>query len=292
MLDEIYISVHDQELILQLEQNNCFRNIKEYKYLFLGMRPVDKLGNLKNKVIITRDLEHNIEEQKCMFDYTGWYALVKNNLIKKKYVTIVHYDCFLKKGFQEKINKTFRKHPDCVISFQPHLLTCNYFISDEFASTIIPACKQVYGIDVYKIVDNAVKSGDKYWPGGGSFSCSKEWLEGYINWVEPMKPMLMADKMCSHNVERSMKFYDIVHNVHEEYLPDIMEHIFNCAHDQPYKSDELIQCARNRYQQFLNGELFEEDNNNNGILHHIFSLTNKGNRKIISIMGLKLKIKK
>ncbi len=291
-MTQIFISVHDQDLILQLEKNRCFRNIKKYKYIFLGKRPIDKLKKLKNKVIIARDLKNNIEEQKCMFDYTGWYALVKNNLIKEKYVTIVHYDCLLKEGFDETINKTFKEHPDCVISFQPHLLTCDYFISEEFASVIIPACKEVYNIDIRKIVDEAIQRGDKYWPGGGSFACSKEWLEKYVDWVEPMKPLLMQDKMCSHNVERAMKFFDLVHNIQEEYLPDIMEHIFNAAHDQAYQPEEIKIAQRKRFDDFINGRLFSQDEIQKlSFAEKIFSVKNMGVHKCLTLFGLKLKIK-
>lgn len=252
----IYISVHDQDLILKLEKNNIFRNISDYKYLFLGARPVDKLSSLIDKVIVARELPDNIEYDKCLFDYTGWYALVKNDLIKTDHVAVVHYDCLLYKNFEKEIEKAFKKNKDYFISFQPHLLTCDYFIPDKYAKTAIQAVKDVFGIDIRKKIDEAIKSGDKYWPAGGSFACSKEWLENYVDWIEKIHSILVTDPMAAHNIERTMKFFDLIFGIKEKYLPGVMKHIFNSAHDQIYDSENIVQLHRREFEQFINGKLF------------------------------------
>ena len=256
----IFISVHDQDLILKLEENNIFRNISNYRYLFLGAKPVDKLTGIKDKVIVARELADNIEKDKCLFDYTGWYALAKNNLINDEHVIIVHYDCLLYKNFEKEIEKAFKKNPDYFINFQPHLLTCDYFIPDHYAKTAIQAMNDVFGVDILTKIAEVIKNGDKYWPGGGSFACSKEWLENYVDWIEKFHDMLILDPMASHNIERTMKFYNIIFGVQEKYLPNVMKHIFNAAHNQKYHSEDRQKVKRNEFERFLNGEMFNDYN--------------------------------
>lgn len=254
----IFISVHDEELILELEKNNIFRNISDYKYLFLGMKPVDKLSHLRNKVIVARELKDNIEYDKCLFDYTGWYALVKNNLINNSHVIIVHYDCLLYKNFEKEIEKAFRENKNYFISFQPHLLSCNYFLPDKFAGTVTKALKEVYNIDINEYIEKAIQNGDKYWGGGGSFACSKEWLESYIDWIEKIHPILIQDPMAAHNIERSMKFYNLIFCVKEKYLPKIMKHIFNSAHDQNYGNTYTLELQHREFERFIQGRMFDD----------------------------------
>ena len=255
---DIFISVHDQDFILKLEKNKIFRYLREYRYIFLGYRSTDKLASLKDKVIVARDLPDNIEHQKQLFDYTGWYAIIKNNLITSDTVCVIHYDCFIFKDFESKIKSLFDDNRNCdFISFQPHLLTCNYFITDEFSKSAVSAIKEIYKIDIFKYINEAITSGDKYWPGGGSFACKKTWIKDYIDWVEPLKPILLEDKMAAHNIERTMKFFNIIKGIHEFYLTGVMEHIFNGAHDQVYQDPIQKKASKKRFDLFINGCLHD-----------------------------------
>lgn len=286
---DVFISVHDQDLILQLEKNRCFRNIKKYKYLFLGYRPTDKLNSLKNKVIIARDLPINIEPEKYLFDYTGWYALVKNNLIKKDYVAVIHYDCFVFENFKNKIQNIFKQNKECFINFIPQPIECNYFLEEEFAKAIIEASKKVYNIDPLHMVEDAKRNGDKYWPSGGSFACNKEWLVGFVDWIEKMKPLLVDDPKVSHNIERAFKIYNLAHNVNEIHLDDVLEHIYNCSHDQNYRTEEADKWHKSRFEKYINGELFDKKSN---FCKKIFSIEKNDKHKIFKILGIKLKFRR
>jgi hypothetical protein len=50
-LCETFIFVHDQNLILDFETKSKFSNLYKYTYVFLGNRPTDKLGDVKNLFI-------------------------------------------------------------------------------------------------------------------------------------------------------------------------------------------------------------------------------------------------
>ena len=277
---------------MQLEKNRCFRNIEDYKYLFLGKRPVDKLKDLTEKVIIARDLENNIEDEKALYDYTGWYALIKNNLISGDFFVVVQYDCFLKEGFEETIEKILKKHPNKFIGFQPNLNFCNFWIPEQFSHALAVAAKEVYNLDIIELVDDAYNKGDTIWAGGGTFAGSKKWLENFINWVEPMKKIILQDKMAAHSIERSIKIFNIVHDIQEVYLPEILEHIFNCSHDQIYQPDEMRGIQQNRFYDFINGKLFNEKKEvKMRFFEKIFSLKNIDKCKLLTVCGLKILFK-
>lgn len=292
---EVYISVHDQDLILKCEQNKLFRYLDNYKYLFLGMRPIDKLDSIKDKIVVVRDLPINIEDKKCLYDYTGQYALARNEgLVKADYVIIIHYDCFIKKNFLPKILKAFKKNPDCFINFQPHKLTCGYFLPDRFAKATIQACKDVYNLDIVKKNQELIANGDKYWQGGGSYACSLENLKKFIDWVDPLLPYIEADSMAAHNIERTVKFFCVENKLQEVFLPDIMEHIFNASHDQNYQTAEQTAKFKKRFDEFMSGQLFAEERRKriSRFIQWIFSLTNHDNHKVLTVLGVRFKFKR
>ena len=292
---EVYISVHDQDIILELERNNIFRYLDSYKYLFLGMRPVDKLNDYMDKLIIVRDLPNNIEDQKCLYDYTGQYALAKNDgLVKASHVIIIQYDCFVCKDFMKSIKRAFKHNPDCFVNFQPQPLKSDIFLKDLFARATKKACKEVYDLDLEQKCQEFIERGDLYWPAGGTFACSFENFKKFIDWMNPLLPYFVLDSMSAHNIERSVKFFCEANNLEEVYLPEIMEHIFYCSHDQVYKDEELLQASRDRYEKYIKGELFEEYDKItfNRKLHRILNIVNDGNYKIFWFLGHPIKIKR
>jgi hypothetical protein len=94
MKAQTFIFVHDQYIVLDYLAAGKFNNLPNVKYVFLGQRPSDQIGHLVDmgKVIIARDLPDNIEHLPNLVAWTGWYALVKNNLITAEVVNLFEYD--------------------------------------------------------------------------------------------------------------------------------------------------------------------------------------------------------
>lgn len=250
----VFITVHDQELILTLEKNKVFRNLDRYTYMFVGPRPVDKISHLKN-VIVARNYPHNIEKYKSLCDFTGWYALVKNNLIKTPFVSLIQFDSLILPGFDKKTTRMLRKHPDALMGYQPHLLTAPYFLEDRFCLTMKQCVKKYYKVEVEDLIKKAQAQGDTQWPGATSIFCSKKLLEQYIEWCEPMIDELGMDPMGGHSIERGIKFFSILKGIKNFYLPEVLQHVFACSHDQDYVPDDLKAIYRARFAQFLAGDL-------------------------------------
>jgi hypothetical protein len=91
MTTSTFIFVHDQQIVLDYIAANKFSDLPDVKYCFLGMRPTEQIENLPN-VIIARDLPDNIEHYPNLVAWTGWYALVRNNLVTTDIVTLFEYD--------------------------------------------------------------------------------------------------------------------------------------------------------------------------------------------------------
>jgi len=91
MTASTFIFVHDQQIVLDYLAAGKFSNLPDVKYCFLGMRPTDRIEHLPN-VIIARNLPDNIEHFPKLVAWTGWYALVRNDLIKTDLVNLFEYD--------------------------------------------------------------------------------------------------------------------------------------------------------------------------------------------------------
>jgi hypothetical protein len=94
MTASTFIFVHDQHIVLDYLAAGKFNDLPEVKYVFLGMRPTDQIDHLVDmgKVIIARNLPDNIEHFPNLVAWTGWYALVRNDLIKTELVNLFEYD--------------------------------------------------------------------------------------------------------------------------------------------------------------------------------------------------------
>lgn len=91
MTASTFIFVHDQQIVLDYIAAGKFSDLPDVKYCFLGMRPTDRIEHLPN-VIIARNLPDNIEHYPNLVAWTGWYALMANNLVHTGVVNLFEYD--------------------------------------------------------------------------------------------------------------------------------------------------------------------------------------------------------
>jgi hypothetical protein len=91
MTAQTFIFVHDQQIVLDYIAANKFHDLPDVKYCFLGQRPVDQIEHLDN-VIVARNLPDNIEHFPNLVAWTGWYAVLWNDLIYADLVNLFEYD--------------------------------------------------------------------------------------------------------------------------------------------------------------------------------------------------------
>lgn len=87
---ETFIFCHNQEIILNLLRAEKYKDIGDFKFIFMGPGAVEKLD--KDKVIIAREMTHNIEQYRNCLQYCGWYAIYKNNLCNAEKIRLIDYD--------------------------------------------------------------------------------------------------------------------------------------------------------------------------------------------------------
>lgn len=291
---ETFITVHNQDLIIQLEKNRIFKNLKQYRYILLGDSPTDKLKKFKN-VIIARECPDNIEQHKNLCDFTGWYAIVKNNLIRKPFVCLIQYDSLIFPNFDKSVKHILKKHPDKLIGFQQAPMNVRDFLGDPFAASAIKTIGTSYKTDIPVLVEETIRQGDIFWPAATSICCSREIISDFVDWVQPLLNGLVTDPMAGHSVERSVKFFCLIRKIKNRYLPTVLEHIFACSHKQSYIPDEIRIQHQQRNKLFLEGKLPEQKTmNSRYFLQRVFSLKNSRTKshKIINIFGFTLKIRK
>ena len=98
--------------ILSDEKKNNFH------ILFVGDKPIsDELSN-HPRIIISRNLQNNIEKEKDLLTFTAWYAIVKNNLyMEYNYICILEYDVHLEDNFESELIKNCKLNTFDLISF-------------------------------------------------------------------------------------------------------------------------------------------------------------------------------
>lgn len=223
--NETFIFCHDQNLILEFEQTNKFKNLYKYTYVFLGNREVDKLSELTN-VIIARNLEHNLEEYPLFTSFTGWYALWKNKLIGTKYVNLFEYDVILDPYIDQHHCKFYEQKVE-MIGYVPFPMSNYHFIQNpEWVQYILPAIKEVYRHDLHQYFLKLIQNNPKnIWSSTSNTTFRVDVFEEYMNWFEPLIPYLKDTKTCGHAHERSITFFSHMRKKKQLITQGILQHL-------------------------------------------------------------------
>lgn len=71
--------------------------------LFVGNKEVDK--EMRERVIVVRELPYHIEDIPKLLTFTAWYAIVKNNLfLDFDFLCLLEWDAVLEPGFETELN--------------------------------------------------------------------------------------------------------------------------------------------------------------------------------------------
>ena len=223
--NETFIFCHDQDLILEFEQNNKFKSLYKYTYVFLGKKPVDKLSELQN-VIIAKNLDHNLEDYPLFTSFTGWYALWKNNLISTKYVNLFEYDVVLDPYIDQRHCKFYEQNVE-LIGYVPFPVAHYQFITNqEWVEHILPAIKEVYRYDLYQYFSKLLQNNPQaVWSSTSNTTFRFDVFEEYMKWFEPLIPYLKDTKTCGHAHERSITFFSHMRKKKQLITNGILQHL-------------------------------------------------------------------
>jgi hypothetical protein len=229
-VSETFIFVHDQDLILQFEENNKFGNIKNYKYVFLGKRDIDKIED-NEKVIVARKYENNLEDYPLFTSYTGWYILWKYKLITKKYVSLFEYDIVLNEFIEQSQSKFFYDNSE-MIGYVPFPVSNFHFIENKnWVENIFTAIKKIYKLDIERTLKLIVsKTPNAYWSSTSNTTFKYEIFDEFMKWFEPIGNEIKETKTCGHAHERAISFFYMTKNKKMTLTQGLLQHLQMDSH--------------------------------------------------------------
>ena len=262
-LSQTFIFVHDQDLIISFEKNNKFTNLYNYKYVFLGNRPVDKLESMDN-VIIVRNLEYNIEQYPLFTSYTGWYALWKNNLITTKYINLFEYDVVLDNNIEQNHSKFYYMDAE-MIGYVPFPVSHYQFIQNpEWNHAIIPSIKKHYKQDIVNHYLTVLKQNpNALWSSTSNTTFRTDVFNEYMKWFQPIVEDIKETKTCGHAHERSISFFSSLKNKKMLLTNNILKHLQLDSHktqghfvDQDKQMETLLGVKKSNGRKYLSFSLW------------------------------------
>lgn len=222
---EIFITVHDQDIILKSIQEGKYDHLSKYRFIFVGNRDTSKIRDLDN-VIFAKDFDDNIEQFNYLVDFTAWYLLVKNNLIETEFVSLIQYDTDITADFESATLDLISKNKNSIIGYVPYLINSVDFLgTQKITNPMFKSLKEVYDISVVELVINHVnKTGDTHWPSSNNVCTSRDIVKNFIEWAEPLMFNMNNDRYCGHAMERNVKIFSIIRKINNIYLRDKLTH--------------------------------------------------------------------
>jgi hypothetical protein len=208
---ETFIFCHNQDIILDYEKSGKFKNLKKYRYVFLGNGDTDKIDNNSN-IIIAKNLPNNIEDYPNINAYTGWYALWKNNFITTPYINLFEYDVILNPNLEQTMDK-FMYDGQKMIGYIPFLCSNYHFIDNkDWVEELFVAIKKVYKIDLEKTIRLYMKQNPNLgWSTTSNCTMEVSFFNDYMKWFEPLADLIKHSKTAGHGHERSITFFCLMY---------------------------------------------------------------------------------
>ena len=221
---DTFIFVHDQEIILDFISKNRFYEFENFKYVFLSHRPTDKIEHLEN-VIIVKNLDINIEEYPKFTSFTGWYALVKNNLINSEYVNLFEYDVNYVTEFSSINKEIIKKNYDFIGYFPMSIMDPVYVLQSQYSKELIDSVLSKTGVDIISVLQKlSQKNSHSLWSSSSNSTWKVSELKNYIIWFEQFIDDVKNSLYCGHIHERSLSFFYFIYNLNVFNTQNLMTH--------------------------------------------------------------------
>lgn len=223
--NETFIFIHDQDLILDFESKRKFSGLYNYRYVFLGQRPTDKICKMSN-VLIARNYDDNLEAYPLFTSYTGWYFLWKNNFIKTKYINLLEYDVILDKNFDQSHTKFYNEKAE-IIGYVPFPMNHYHFIMNpDWNENILPIIQNKNKVDLKKYFSKIIKQNpNAVWSSTSNTTFRSDIFDQYMKWFQPIGDQIKETKTCGHAHERSITFFTHLMNKKMLITNNLLKHL-------------------------------------------------------------------
>lgn len=219
---ETFIFIHDQEIILDFINKTRFKDLENFKWIFLGTKPIDKIKHISN-LIIARELDDNIEQYPKFTSLTGWYALYKNGLLNSEYVNFFEYDINYIPEFVEINKQMVLKDFDFIGYFPMSINDVVYISQKQYSKELIDSVKNKTGFDIVKMISSLPSNST--WSSSSNSTWKTEVLKEYIDWFVSFIDEMKTSSYCGHIHERSISFYYFMKKLKVFLTRGLMVHV-------------------------------------------------------------------
>lgn len=178
------------------------------------------------KLIVARNLEHNIEHEKRLLSFTAWYAIVKNNLfLDYNYICVLEYDVVLSESFQKSLQETVdTTHADTVSFIKAEMHWFHHDMNRKVTDAFLES----------KNIDTRIVSTMEHWGSSTNQCIRRDILRDYVDWFYPAALVLKRDDptFYSYYHERLFMVYLTSKKLNLTYCLDILKHLYKVSHAQ------------------------------------------------------------
>lgn len=233
---ETFIFVHDQNIIVDYEQNNKFKDFDDYKYVFLGFGDTTKLVDLTN-IIYAKDLKYNLEKYNKMCAYSGWYVLFMNELVTADYVNLFEYDVTICDNFINKLSDEISDYID-IYSYVPMDIRIEFITNPLWISDLAKFYSFKKKTNLIKEVsDKIIENNIGIWASTSNVTLNSDFFYDYMNDVCEIFEWMKQWNSVGHGLERLLAIYLILNNkTNIKYFNHLIKHYQLDSHKTQHHS--------------------------------------------------------
>lgn len=218
---ETFVIVHDEDLLLELEQAGTFRHLPRNRYLFVGNGTTGRLRG-RDDVVVARTLPDNIEHHPHLLSFTGWYAVARNRLATAASVALLEYDVRIEADFAPRTLAELQRGR-CIVGFVPFALSHPMYL--HATPWLIRSLREVYGVDAASLIsDHLAGGGADVWSSTTNMAMDVEDLDGFVDWFVPLTEVFRHDPIGAHVHERAVPVYCLLNDIEIACVPGLLHH--------------------------------------------------------------------
>lgn len=216
-MNDTFILCHDQDLVLSDVVKNTKKITDPFSIVFMGNRSIDKIKDNK-KLIVSRDLPHNIEQYKNCLQYCGWYAIFKNNLFNSEYIRLIDYDIIIDRWNNETDNEI-----KSTIFFNNDFYFCDGFgDSKTFIKNII----NFFNYDPNTLAKNYYKrTNNNKWFSSCDVLVKKSVFVEFMGWMDEVFNQQKDNYYFGMHFERYLSIFCMANNIKYECVENESRHL-------------------------------------------------------------------
>ena len=173
-----------------------------------------------------------MEHMPKLVAYTGWHAIVKNNLSAANSICVLEYDVTIHGAFAQSVESALDKHVDAV-GF------VNTPINSRIFLDVIPEFRDYvnrrYRCDMQTSILQTSPTGTGFWPSTSNLAMRRDFLYGFVNWYDAIVPSISGMQALPFVHERAAIVYARLNNKKMSVNPSILKHYMKnshrCSHD-------------------------------------------------------------